>query len=61
MSKKIGETKKIVKSFAKDSKWTFIDNTNVDRSCLNRSALHLNRKGTAKLAKNFLNAIGESA
>ena len=31
----------------------FIDNANIDRSCLNRGKLHLNRKGTAALTKNF--------
>ena len=31
----------------------FIDNSNIDGSCLNRGKLHLNRKGTAALAKNF--------
>ena len=31
----------------------FIDNSNIDGSCLNRGKLHLNRKGTAVLAKKF--------
>lgn len=61
LQKRVEETNKIIKSFAKDSSWTFIDNTNIDRSCLNRSGLHLNRKGSAKLAMNFVNAINESA
>ena len=31
----------------------FYDNSDIDGSCLNRSKLHLNRKGTAALAKNL--------
>ena len=31
----------------------FINNSNVDVSCLNKSKLDLNRKGTHYLAKNF--------
>ena len=31
----------------------FIDNSNIDGSCLNRGKLQLNRKGTAALAKNL--------
>ena len=31
----------------------FIDNSNIDGSCLNRGKLHLNRKGIAALAKKF--------
>ena len=31
----------------------FINNSNIDKSCLNRSKLHLNRKGSPFLANNF--------
>ena len=31
----------------------FIDNSNIDELCLNNGKLHLNRKGTAPLAKNL--------
>ena len=31
----------------------FVDNSKIDGSCLNRGKLHVNRKGTAALAKNF--------
>ena len=31
----------------------FIDNSNIDKSCLNRSKLHLNRRGWCFLANNF--------
>ena len=31
----------------------FVDNSNIDASCLNRDKLHLNRQGTSILADNF--------
>ena len=31
----------------------FIDNLNIERSCLNRGKLNLNRKGIAALTKNL--------
>ena len=34
-------------------KFFFIDNNNIDTTCLNKSKLHLNRKGTYYLANNF--------
>ena len=32
---------------------SFIDNSSIDKSCLNRSKLHLNRRGSSFLANNF--------
>ena len=32
---------------------SFIDNNNIDRSCLNKGKLHLNRQGLSYLANNF--------
>ena len=32
---------------------SFIDNSNIDKSCLNRSKLHLNRRGSSFLVNNF--------
>jgi hypothetical protein len=31
------------------NKWTYIDNTNLDYTCLNRGGLHLNRNGILTL------------
>ena len=33
--------------------FTFIDNNNINESCLNRGKLHLNRKGSSYLVNNF--------
>ena len=41
----------------KGNEFFFIDNSNIDASCLNKSKLHLNRKGTSYLANNFRNHI----
>ena len=35
----------------------FINNNDIDGSCLNRSKLHLNKSGTDKLVKSFLQAL----
>ena len=35
----------------------FIDNSNIDGSCLNKGKLHLNRKETAALAKIFCKCV----
>ena len=32
---------------------SFIDNNNIDKSCLNKGKLHLNRRGSSFLANNF--------
>lgn len=37
----------------------FIDNSDVDQSCLNEGGLHLNRKGTSVLAKNLIQFINK--
>ena len=39
---------------------SFIDNSNIDKSCLNRNKLHLNRRGYSFLANNskkFVNSL----
>ena len=37
---------------------SFIDNNNIDRSCLNKGKLHLNRRGSSYLANNFKKFVG---
>ena len=36
----------------------FIDNNNIDRSCLNKGKLYLNRPGLSYLASNFKKFVG---
>ena len=33
------------------NKWTYIDNTNLDYTCLNRGGLYLNRKGIVRISR----------
>jgi hypothetical protein len=40
--------------FCTKNEFNFIDNRNLDSSCLNGSLLHLNAKGSAYLAANFI-------
>ena len=46
-----------IKALCKSAKCYFINNKNINESCLNNSKLHLNPKGTAYLATNFINAM----
>ena len=50
---KINDVNNKLKNYCNSACMDFIDNSNIDGSCLNRGKLHLNRKGTAGLAKNF--------
>ena len=50
---KINDVNNKLKNYCNSAGMDFIDNSNIDGSCLNRGKLHLNRKGTAALAKNF--------
>ena len=37
---------------------SFIDNNNIDRSCLNKGKLHLNRRGSSYLANKIKKFVG---
>ena len=54
----INDVNNKLKNFCNSAGMNFIDNSNIDGSCLNRGKLHLNRKGTAALAKNFCRFVG---
>ena len=53
----IVSTNNRLKMYCKGKEFFLIDNSNIDASCLNKSKLHLNRKGTSYLANNFRNHI----
>ena len=42
-----------LEKYYKGNEFFFINNSNIDVSCLNKSKLHLNRKGTLYLGNNF--------
>ena len=53
----IVSTSNRLEKYCKGNEFFFVDNSNIDASCLNKSKLHLNRKGTSYLANNFRNHI----
>ena len=53
----IVSTNNRLEKYCKGNEFFFINNSNIDASCLNKSKLHLNRKGTSYLANNFRNHI----
>ena len=57
LGKKITECNKIIKSFCNQNGWVLVQHPNVDLSCVNSQKLHLNRKGIAILASNFVNHL----
>ena len=50
---KINNINVILKRVCEQNNWTYIDHNNIDYSCLNRHGLHLNRKGSSLVSKNF--------
>ena len=53
LNSKIDEVNRRLSSFCQSKNWVFIDNSNIKEDSLNRSGLHLNRKGVYRLASNF--------
>ena len=53
----IKENNRKLENLCKGKGIKFINNSNIDGSCLNRSKLHLNKSGTALLVKNFSQAL----
>ena len=54
---KINETNRKLENLCKGKGMIFINNSNIDSTCLNRSKLHLNKSGTSLLIKNFSKAV----
>ena len=46
-----------LKSLCDDNLIDFINNDNIDDSCLSKGKLHLCKKGNAYLANNFINYV----
>ena len=53
----INKLNKTFENLCKGKGMRFIDNSNIKRSSLNRSKLHLNKSGTALLTKNFAKIV----
>ena len=55
---KVPGVNKLLKTFGNQNGWGFVDHSNISPDHdLNRSGLHLNTKGTARLATNFINYL----
>ena len=54
---KINETNRKLENLCKGKGMIFINNSNIDSTCLNRSKLHLNESGTSLLIKIFSKAV----
>jgi hypothetical protein len=60
IQEKINTVNDILKRVSDLNKWTYIDNTNLDYTCLNRGGLHLNRKGSSSLTRNYSNHLSRN-
>ena len=54
---KINGTNRKLENLSRGKGMTFINNSNIDSTCLNRSKLHLNKIGTSLLIKNLLKVV----
>ena len=54
----IANIKEKLQRFCNSKGLTSIDNKNIDRSCLNKGKLHLNRRGSSYVANNFKKIVG---
>ena len=54
----IADINEKLQRFCNSKGLSFIDNNNIDRSCLNKGKLHLNRRGLSYLANNFKKFVG---
>ena len=55
---KVSGVNKLLKTFCNPNGWGFVGHSNISpEHDLNRSGLHLNAKGTARLATNFINYL----
>ena len=59
MKSKVTEANKIIKLFAGNRGWGFIDNSKISSLTLNHNGLYLNRVGSSALAKNMLSHLSD--
>ena len=57
VNSKIHETNALLSNLCEEANWYFIRHDNIDTKHLNGSGLYLNRKGTAILAKNYIDFL----
>ena len=54
---KVKDCNKVLRTFCNQNGWGFVEHLNIHETCLNNYKLHLNKKGIAILASNFVNNI----
>ena len=57
LKRKVKDCNEVLKTFCNQNGWGFVEHLNIDETCLNNYKLHLNKKGIAILASNFVNNI----
>ena len=57
LERKVEDCNKVLKKFCNQNGWGFVAHLNIDETCLNNYKLHLNKKGVAILASNFVNNV----
>ena len=57
LEKKIVDLNLKLKWYCEGNQFLFIDNDNIDKSCLNNSKLHLNQKGTSILCQSIRKSL----
>ena len=57
LKRKVKDCNKVLKTFCNQNGWGFVEHLNIDETCLTNYKLHLNKKGIAILASNFVNNI----
>ena len=57
LEKEIVDLNLKLKRYCEGNQFLFIDNDNIDKSCLNNSKLHLNQKGTNILCQNIRKSL----
>ena len=55
--KKVAEVNNKLKLLCSENNFSFLLHSNIDKQCLNKSALHLNKLGDSTLAKNLIETI----
>ena len=57
LGNEINETKIKLRKYYESKKFIFVDNSNINESCLNNSKLHLNSKGSNMLPINIKKSL----
>ena len=60
LNDKIDQVNSLLASCCQQKNWDFISNNNIGEDCLNRSGLHLNRRGVYHLVSNLRDYINEN-